>query len=69
MSVAVKTSSEAATDSALVCHCLGVTKSQIRTTVELYGAATLDEVVDRTCAGTGCTACHCRIRKLLDALS
>jgi bacterioferritin-associated ferredoxin len=44
-----------------VCICHGVTDAQIAAT----GATTLDEVGDRTGAGTGCGMCQYKIEDVL----
>ena len=49
----------------VVCHCLGVTEMEIRGAVSTGAVEHLKCVMDCTGAGTGCTACHLRIRELL----
>lgn len=53
------------TNSRIVCHCLRVTESEVRQAITEEGACSLQDVMCMTGAGTGCTACHCRIRALL----
>jgi NAD(P)H-nitrite reductase large subunit len=53
---------------AVVCHCYEVTESQILRMIDTDGAGTVEEVTSRTCAGSGCTACHWRIRRMLAGL-
>ena len=47
----------------VVCHCLNVRASQIARTIEATGARSLCELACSTGAGTGCTACHRRLRQ------
>lgn len=54
----------AVTDS-VICHCLQVKESQIVDAIAVTGAENVREVSRHTGAGSGCTACHCRIRELL----
>lgn len=53
-----------ATDS-VICHCLRVKESEVVDAIAVTGAETVREVSRHTGAGSGCTACHCRIRELL----
>lgn len=50
----------------IVCYCLGVTAGEIESVGIVHPQPTLREVMEHTGAGTGCTACHCAIRELLD---
>lgn len=52
----------------LVCYCYEVTETEIRRIIDTNEARTVEEVTVRTCAGSGCTACHCRIRRMLAGL-
>ena len=49
----------------VVCHCLHVTEMEIRGAVSTGAVETLRSVMECTGAGSGCTACHQRIRELL----
>lgn len=49
----------------IVCHCLQIRQSEIRTAAEIQDASSVRCVMKATDAGTGCTACHSRIRRLL----
>ena len=49
----------------IVCECFGVTNGQIREAV-YEGATTLQEVADKTGAGTGCGACNDNLQRLVD---
>jgi NAD(P)H-nitrite reductase large subunit len=51
----------------VVCRCLQVCRSQIVDCIAVTGAETVREVVVQTGAGSGCLACHCRIKELLAA--
>jgi bacterioferritin-associated ferredoxin len=53
----------------VVCHCLGVTEEQLVSAVAAFDLQTLNEVRRRTGAGTGCNACHQRIRFHLESYS
>ena len=48
----------------VVCHCLHVTEMEIRGAVSTGAVNSLRDVMDCTGAGTGCTACHLRIREV-----
>jgi NAD(P)H-nitrite reductase large subunit len=48
-----------------ICRCLGITESEIRAAADFAGCETISEIKETTEAGTGCTACHKRILKLL----
>lgn len=52
-----------------VCYCYEVTEAKIRATIDQHGAQSVEEVTLHTQAGSGCTACHCRIRRMLAGLS
>lgn len=49
----------------VVCHCLHVTEMEVRGAVSTGAVETIKAVMECTGAGTGCTACHERIRDLL----
>ena len=49
----------------IVCHCFEVTEEQIRLLVDTVELQTFEEVSLHTGAGSGCTACRCRIRRML----
>ena len=49
----------------IVCHCLRVTGSQIKDRIAVGDCDRLQDVMKMTDAGTGCTACHARIRALI----
>jgi NifU-like protein len=49
----------------LVCHCFGVTETEVRGVIQHKDAQTVEDVIQQNCAGNGCTACHFRIRRLL----
>lgn len=49
----------------VVCHCYAVTEQQIRLLMDAQALQTVEEVSLHTGAGTGCTACQCRIRRIL----
>jgi NAD(P)H-nitrite reductase large subunit len=49
-----------------VCHCFGVTKKQIEEAIDA-GASTVEEVGEKTQAGTGCGGCIPQIEEILKA--
>lgn len=55
-------------EGALICKCFAVDEGQIRRAVMANGLTTLQEVINYTKAGGGCTACHEKIELTLDAL-
>jgi bacterioferritin-associated ferredoxin len=59
------TQQKTATRQKTVCYCLRVTDTEIKHAIEHRAAETVRDVMDTTGAGSGCTACHCAIRKLL----
>ncbi|MCL5497543.1 Modular FeS cluster scaffolding protein NifU [Phytobacter palmae] len=52
----------------LICKCFGVDEGQIRRAVLTNGLTTLEEVINYTKAGGGCTACHENIELALAAI-
>ena len=52
----------------LVCSCYEVTETQIRRSIDAFDTQTIEQVALHTRAGTGCTACHYRIRRMLAGL-
>ena len=52
----------------IICHCLGVTASTIRSAIDDSGARTSEEISSLTTAGTGCGSCRCRLERLLAGL-
>ncbi|WP_409159688.1 Fe-S cluster assembly protein NifU [Pectobacterium sp. B2J-2] len=55
-------------DGALICKCFAVDEGQIRRAVMTNGLTTLQEVINYTKAGGGCTACHEKIELTLEVL-
>ncbi|MFQ5733382.1 MAG: (2Fe-2S)-binding protein [Planctomycetaceae bacterium] len=51
----------------IVCHCLHITRDEIEESIETASVGSLMCVIRETGAGSGCTACHCTIRSLLEA--
>jgi NAD(P)H-nitrite reductase large subunit len=49
----------------VVCHCLGIARSEIVTAADVTDATSVRDIMKCTGAGTGCTACHGGIRRLL----
>ncbi|HBT4717011.1 TPA: Fe-S cluster assembly protein NifU [Klebsiella quasipneumoniae] len=52
----------------LICKCFGVDEGHIRQAVVNNGLTTLEEVINYTKAGGGCTACHEKIELALAAI-
>ena len=52
-------------ESKLICKCFGVDEGHIRRAVQNNGLTTLEEVINYTKAGGGCTACHEKIELAL----
>lgn len=52
----------------LICKCFGVDEGHIRRAVVNNGLTTLEEVINYTKAGGGCTACHDKIELALAAI-
>ncbi|MEO1993697.1 MAG: (2Fe-2S)-binding protein [Planctomycetaceae bacterium] len=50
---------------ASLCHCLAVSEQTVRAVIAFGGCQSLCDVMQRTGAGQGCTACHHRICRLL----
>lgn len=50
----------------VVCRCLHVTEEALVTALQTLELRTLREVRQHTGAGDGCTACHQRLRELLE---
>ena len=51
----------------VLCRCLQVSRSQVVDCIAVSGAETVRQVAVMTGAGSGCLACHCRIKELLAA--
>ena len=49
----------------VICHCLGITESEIRSAGQFGGCRTIADVKVMTAAGSGCTCCHPHIITLL----
>ena len=50
----------------LLCRCFGIAEETVRQSIAVTAAATVDEVVNATGAGTGCGSCRADIPRLLD---
>lgn len=55
-------------EGALICKCFAVDEGQIRRAVLANGLTTLQDVINYTKAGGGCTACHEKIELALAAI-
>jgi len=51
----------------VLCHCLQITQQQVVTAIDCGAARTVKDVMRETGAGSGCTACHCTIRSMLQS--
>jgi NifU-like protein len=65
MQILERTHSAADCSETIVCHCLEVSESTVADAVAIYGLRTIKDVCRETGAGSGCTACHARIKELL----
>jgi bacterioferritin-associated ferredoxin len=52
----------------VVCHCLQITEDVIRAAARTFELRTIKDVRQHTGAGDGCTACHRRLRQLLESV-
>ena len=53
-------------DGRYICHCLRITEEAVVQAVTRFALQTVDEVRVVTGAGSGCTACHYRIRQVIE---
>jgi bacterioferritin-associated ferredoxin len=65
MQILSHTHSPADNVDSIVCHCLEVSESTISDAVAICGLATIREICRETGAGSGCTACHAKLKELL----
>jgi bacterioferritin-associated ferredoxin len=49
----------------IICHCLQISESTIVDAVGVCGMSSFKEVCHETGAGTGCTACHLRLKAMI----
>jgi NAD(P)H-nitrite reductase large subunit len=56
------------TEDVLVCLCMDVCKSEIVKAIREKGLDSLDEVMEETQAGCGCSSCHGEIEGILEEL-
>lgn len=52
-----------------VCNCMNVTAGQIEEAIKKYNLKTVEEVGEKTQAGTGCGACQEKIQKMLESIN
>jgi NAD(P)H-nitrite reductase large subunit len=50
----------------MICHCLQVTEDALVDAIVTLGLRTVKDLREHTGAGDGCTACHVRLREVLD---
>jgi bacterioferritin-associated ferredoxin len=65
MQILSRTHTPADCSETIVCHCLGISESAVADAVAICGLATVKDVCRETGAGSGCTACHARLRELV----
>lgn len=53
----------------LVCKCFGIEKPMIENTIRENGLTTIDDVINYTKAGGGCSTCHEKIEEILTAVT
>jgi bacterioferritin-associated ferredoxin len=66
MDACLTRSDRAACSGRVICPCLGVTEDAVRDAVVTLGLRSVHDVRAATGAGDGCTACHRRLRQLLE---
>ncbi|MDF1851116.1 MAG: (2Fe-2S)-binding protein [Verrucomicrobiales bacterium] len=49
----------------LLCACKQITESEVRESIDILKTPSVEGVSYLTGAGTGCTACHCKIDRLI----
>lgn len=49
----------------MVCHCLQVTRQELELALTGGQIFTINEIRKQTGAGDGCTACHARLKQIL----
>jgi NAD(P)H-nitrite reductase large subunit len=57
----------AASAATMLCHCLKLTRGEVADAIDLHACESVEQVTNSCGAGGGCTACHRRIRALLNA--
>jgi len=65
MQILSRTHTQADCSETIICHCLGISESTVADAVAVCGLASVKDVCRETGAGSGCTACHARLRELL----
>jgi bacterioferritin-associated ferredoxin len=53
-------------DSKIICHCLGVTEDELQSALGERAIRSVQEIVQETGAGNGCTACRRAIQEFLN---
>ena len=51
----------------IICHCLGIRASEIEGEIQFGRCEKVKDIMRLTQAGSGCTACHYRIRQMIAA--
>ena len=51
----------------IVCHCLRINRGEINAAIDAGEVQSVKCVIRETSAGSGCTACHCTIRRMIAA--
>ncbi|HEY2251042.1 MAG TPA: (2Fe-2S)-binding protein [Planctomycetaceae bacterium] len=65
MQILAQTHSPADCSETIVCHCLEISESTVADAIAVCGLSTVREICRETGAGSGCTACHSRLKALL----
>jgi len=65
MQILSRTHSTSDCTESIVCHCLGISEGVVADAIAVCGLASVKDVCHETGAGSGCTACHARLRELL----
>ena len=65
MQILAQTHSQTDSVESIVCHCLEVSESTVSDAIAVCGLSSVREICRETGAGSGCTACHARLKQLL----
>jgi NAD(P)H-nitrite reductase large subunit len=64
--IAAPSAETTARQASVLCHCLKISHGEVSEAIELHGCDSIEHVTNACGAGGGCTACHRRIRALLN---
>lgn len=65
MQILARTHSDVDCSETIICHCLEISESTVADAVAICGLASVKEICRETGAGSGCTACHARLKEML----